>query len=584
MRALTCGRGGLLLEVDGLDAAMRLYRALSVATDGAADGTDAAADSAAAGPFAAVTQLIPAARTVFVGFDPLRATRAALVAAIRALDADGRDGARPASAGRTVTLPVVYDGEDLDAVADLLGVSRDQVVARHTGHDWSVAFVGFAPGFAYLAGGDPLFDVPRRATPRLAVPAGAVGLAGTFSGVYPRRSSGGWQLIGTAATPVWDEAADPPALLRPGDAVRFRAVRPTAAAVASRPAAAAEPAGTAALSGTSAPSETAPSAGTVAPDRTEAPSIGSPALEVVRPGILAVFEDGGRHAADMGATGSGAANPTSLHLANALAGNAPSAPALELTGGCAAFRAHGDLVLAVAGAPASVTVAGAATPPFELARQEAFLLRDGETVALGAPETGLRTYLAARGGFAVRATLDSASTDTMSGIGPRPLRAGDLLPLASAPRAGSAPAHTVGAPEPWPRDLPRHGAVTTLAVTLGPRDDWFTPAGLAAFLATCWTVTTRSNRVGLRLAGGRRLERIDARHELASEATVPGAIEVPSDGLPVVFLRDQPVTGGYPVIAVLTPEALDLAGQLPPGALVRFIPDQSPQPTEGALR
>ncbi|WP_183094813.1 5-oxoprolinase subunit B family protein [Nocardioides stalactiti] len=129
-------------------------------------------------------------------------------------------GALPGGPSR-VEIPVEYDGPDLGEVARLTGLTRDEVVEAHTGTPWRVAFGGFAPGFAYLVGGDPRLHVPRRATPRTAVPAGAVGLAGEFSGVYPRESPGGWQLIGTTAERMWDLDRDQPALLAAGATVRF---------------------------------------------------------------------------------------------------------------------------------------------------------------------------------------------------------------------------------------------------------------------------------------------------------------------------------------------------------------------------
>lgn len=125
------------------------------------------------------------------------------------------------AAAETVEVPTVYDGPDLDEVSRLTGLSRDEVIAAHTGRPWTVAFGGFAPGFAYLTGGDERLDVPRRDEPRTAVPAGSVGLAGTFSGVYPRESPGGWQLIGRTGLTLFDIDRDPPALLQPGTTVRF---------------------------------------------------------------------------------------------------------------------------------------------------------------------------------------------------------------------------------------------------------------------------------------------------------------------------------------------------------------------------
>jgi KipI family sensor histidine kinase inhibitor len=125
------------------------------------------------------------------------------------------------AAAAAVELPVRYDGEDLDEVADLLGLTRADVIALHTSSDWRVAFCGFAPGFAYLVTDHDRLRVPRRASPRPSVPAGSVGLAGEFSGVYPRSSPGGWQLIGSTDAVLWDPSASRPALLAPGTRVRF---------------------------------------------------------------------------------------------------------------------------------------------------------------------------------------------------------------------------------------------------------------------------------------------------------------------------------------------------------------------------
>lgn len=130
-----------------------------------------------------------------------------------------RGGLSPAE----LVVPVTYDGADLAEVARLTGLTPDEVVAAHTGTPWRVAFGGFAPGFAYLVGGDPRLRVPRRAQPRTTVPAGSVGLAGEFSGIYPRASPGGWQLLGRTDLVLWDLDRDPPALLTAGLTVRFEA-------------------------------------------------------------------------------------------------------------------------------------------------------------------------------------------------------------------------------------------------------------------------------------------------------------------------------------------------------------------------
>jgi KipI family sensor histidine kinase inhibitor len=198
---LPCGDAGLLIEVDGLPEVLAL------------------ADAVRGAPPAGMLDIIPAARTVLLTLEPgtdLAAVRKAV------LDLPVDVGAAPADLDM-VEIEVVYDGPDLDEVGQLTGLGRDGVVAAHTGTSWRVAFGGFAPGFAYLAGGDRRLDVARRAEPRTSVPAGSVGLAGEFSGVYPRPSPGGWQLIGRTDAVLWDMEGG--ALLRPGSSVRFREVR-----------------------------------------------------------------------------------------------------------------------------------------------------------------------------------------------------------------------------------------------------------------------------------------------------------------------------------------------------------------------
>jgi KipI family sensor histidine kinase inhibitor len=207
-RFLSCGREAVLAEVDDLDparalnAALALYAALREAT------------------LPGVTDLVPAARTVLIRLDPAVTSPAAVREATAALTL----AQRGRSEAGTVEIPVVYDGPDLGDVAEVLDMPADEVVARHTGTPWTVAFAGFAPGFGYLTGGDPRLEVPRRSSPRTRIPAGSVGLAGSFSGVYPHDSPGGWQLIGHTTTRMWDLDRPEPALLVPGKHVIFKAV------------------------------------------------------------------------------------------------------------------------------------------------------------------------------------------------------------------------------------------------------------------------------------------------------------------------------------------------------------------------
>lgn len=168
-------------------------------------------------------EVIPAAETLLLQLSeptPL----GSLIKQVREL-LDPIPTQHPPAAHQTLRIQVSYDGNDLDSVAELTGLSRSEIIAAHTGQPWQVAFGGFAPGFAYLDGGDPRLRVPRHEVPRTAVPAGSVALAGDYCGIYPRTSPGGWQLIGRTTASMWDLARQPPALLRPGWWVQFEEVR-----------------------------------------------------------------------------------------------------------------------------------------------------------------------------------------------------------------------------------------------------------------------------------------------------------------------------------------------------------------------
>jgi KipI family sensor histidine kinase inhibitor len=215
-RLLRCGWHAVLVECDGLQQVLAVAEAVRAAVATSEPG------------FTEVIDVVPAATTVLVivgdsgSVTSLRPALARLAAAASAAAGrrSGEDDAEP------VEIAVRYDGPDLDEVAAMTGLSRQKVIEAHTATSWRVAFGGFAPGFAYLTGGDSRLQVPRRAEPRTTVPAGSVALAGEFSAVYPRSSPGGWQLIGHTDAVIWDLDRDPPALLRPGVVVRFVELEP----------------------------------------------------------------------------------------------------------------------------------------------------------------------------------------------------------------------------------------------------------------------------------------------------------------------------------------------------------------------
>jgi biotin-dependent carboxylase-like uncharacterized protein len=287
-------------------------------------------------------------------------------------------------------------------------------------------------------------------------------------------------------------------------------------------------------------------------------------LRVEASGPLALLQDLGRPGhATLGVTRSGAADRAALRLANRLVANAEGAAGIEVTFGGLRLRALHEVTVAVTGAPVPVEVGGRGAD-----LRAPLRLRVGQTLALGIPAEGLRSYVAVRGGINARELLGSRSRDTLAGVGPQPLREGDELQVGAVPQ-----------------DLPTvdHAAVpplgpAVLQILFGPRDDWFTDAH--AIAEGEWEVSSDSDRVGLRLVrpkdGGPPLTRIDDA-ELASEGVVRGALQVPSGGAPVLFLADHPVTGGYPVIAVVVDADTDRAAQLRPGERLRFTTTASRQ-------
>jgi KipI family sensor histidine kinase inhibitor len=530
MRCLPLNRSTLLVELAGLDEVLALQESLKRQ------------------PLEGIKEILPAARTLLLRFDPARLPRRMLAEALTQRELSG--GLR--TPGPLIEIPMRYDGEDLAEVARLTGLTVDEVIHRHGQSEFTVGFGGFSPGFAYLVGGDPVLHVPRRATPRARVAAGSVGLGGVYCGVYPQTSPGGWQIIGTTPISLWDPARDPPALLAPGTRVRFGDLARMTASTAS-------PADIAASRGLS----DRPLTDRGLPDR-------GLHLEVIAAMLPALIQDLGRPGhGDIGVTVSGALDRAALQAANHAVGNPEGLAGLEITLGSFALRCSGAMQIALAGAPAPLSVQRASGEIIEVPLEQSINLGPGDCVKLGYPSRGVRTYLAVGGGFSVPQLLGSASRDTLAALGPAPLVKGSILALAQAAdsvtRRGIARPRTRTAAQ----GLPAYGDLVELDVFFGPRADWFEADSLEALFEQAWQVTPQSSRVGLRLRGEHPLQRC-RREELPSEGVTRGAIQVPHDGQPVLLLADHPVTGGYPVIAVVAEHHLDLAGQIPPGARIRL--------------
>ncbi|MFB8775558.1 5-oxoprolinase subunit C family protein [Streptomyces broussonetiae] len=280
------------------------------------------------------------------------------------------------------------------------------------------------------------------------------------------------------------------------------------------------------------------------------------ALAVVRPGALTTVQDLGRPGhAHLGVPRSGALDTPAAALVNRLVGNPREAAVLETTLDGCAVRPRSAVTVAVGGAPCRVTVDG-----HPVAWGAPVRVPAGAVLDVGAAVSGVRGYVAVSGGIAVEPVLGSRATDLLSGLGPPPLTVDAVLPL--GPATGRH-ARVDVAPQPGPP------AELVLRVTPGPRADWCTADALRTLTTRAYRVSSASNRIGLRTEGP-ALERARP-GELPSEGLVLGAVQVPPDGRPVVFLADHPTTGGYPVIAVVRTADLPAAAQARPGTPVRFL-------------
>ncbi|OCG07977.1 allophanate hydrolase [Gilliamella sp. wkB178] len=485
-----------------------------------------------------IDEIIPAARTILIRYNPVLTNANILAEQIAKLDV----ATGVILTGELVTIPVHYQGEDLSQVAEILGITVAEVIKRHTDNEYQVAFCGFAPGFAYMVAKNSQLHVPRLKSPRVRIPAGSVALAGEFSSVYPQASPGGWQLIGITDLAVWDLQRQQPALLKPGSRVNF--------VDASK----------------AAPKYHLPTAN---PNTVNSQQAVEPQqdLKILATGLQTLMQDNGRIGqAALGISEAGAMDKGALHSANRVLGNPINAAALEITQG--GFKAQIDsaMVVAVTGAPCDITITTAQAQQYKAAMYQPIQLAKGDVIALGNNKCGVRSYLAVRGGFNTQAILTSCSYDTLAQVGPAPLQVGQTLALN---RNGKL--NAVSLTETPAIDYPAAGDVVVLDIVLGPRTDWFTPQAVNLLSSQLWQVTPASNRIGLRLAGVEPLTRAQ-QQELPSEGTCIGAIQIPANGQPVLFLNDHPLTGGYPVIGAVCNYHLDLAGQIPVNAKIKFNP------------
>lgn len=514
--------------------------------------------------FAGVRDVIPTYRSVAVHFDPL----ATDVAAVTHAMLEVAHAAPAAREGALVEVPVAYggaDGPDLRDVAAFAGLSERDVIDRHSAVEYRVFMLGFLPGYAYMGIVDEAIASPRRATPRTRVPAGSVGIAGRQTGIYPRQSPGGWQLIGRTLLPVFDPSKDPASIFAPGDRVRFVPLTRGA-----------DPLG---------PRGGEPSGPPVNRDlRGPGPEASAPRAErsitVLRSGLFTTIQDTGRWGyQDRGVPVAGPMDLVSHRAANALVGNSREAATLEATVIGPELRFEQATVVAVTGADLSASI-DEATLPLNTPRSCAA----GAVLRFGERRAGARGYIACDGGITVPTVLGSRSTHALSGLGGvdgRALAAGDRVPLGDSRTDGVLVAADL--PEEL-RRRPRGSAERSgarLRVMRGPQDGCFDDAAFETLQRARFTISPQSDRMGYRLNGAPILRRmgpvgpagtgpLEPAAEMISDATFVGGLQVPRSGDPILLMADRQTTGGYPQIATVITADLPVAGQLAPGDWVEF--------------
>jgi KipI family sensor histidine kinase inhibitor len=490
-------------------------------------------------PFPGYIEAIPSYRSLLVFFDPEKSRLDAIEDHVKSLGPRVDSKANLLSASRTPKeIPTVYDGADLDDVARIAGVDRDEVVRLHSEREYLVYMVGFTPGFAYMGTTHEKLRLPRRATPRTRVPAGSVGIATGQTGIYPSATPGGWNLLGRAEhRTLFDLARDPPSFFVPGDRVRFV---PVDSLPELSPA-------TARGGGAS----------------------GEPVFEVEDGGLLTTVQDLGRYGYQRyGVPVAGAVDVEALRAANLLLGNDPGEAALECTVQGPTLRALRPVVAAVCGGDLGAVVERDDLGRFVVPPWSSFFLRPGNLLRFEGRKTGARSYVAFEGGIDVSEVLGSRSTYLTAGFGGlegRALRAGDRLGARSAARAASPGKRWRQRPAGDP-----HASETEIRVVLGPQADYFSKAGLETLAAAIYTVEPSSDRMGYRLAGPALAPA--GEKDFISDGMMLGGIQVPASGLPIVMLADRATMGGYPKIATVIGADLPRLAQLLPGDRLRFRP------------
>ncbi len=418
---------------------------------------------------------------------------------------------------REVVIPVIYggvEGPDLQEVARHTGKSVSEVIAEHSAAIYTVAALGFSPGFPYLSGLPESLQMPRRKTPRNRVASGSVAIAGAQAGIYPNASPAGWHVLGRTNVPLFNPYASSPTLLKPGDRVRF------------------------------VPCNSLPE------HKIQQPPEATPGehwIEVIEPGAMTTIQDLGRPGYEsLGVSPGGAVDRWALRAANAMVGNSPNAAALECCVRGPVLKFHRSTTIAFMGASGKTRKVSA-----------------GEIVDFSKLDKGVRAYIAIAGGLNVPLVLGSSATDVRAcfgGMKGRSLVKGDRLECdgsISSPKIGN-----------WSVGREERQSSIVLRFISGVQADWFSEVSHRRFSTSAFQVSPSSDRMGARLLGP--LLQLHEPREMISQPVACGSVQVPPDGQPIVLLAERQTMGGYPQIGHVISVDLPKLARAWPGTEVRF--------------
>jgi len=484
---------------------------------------------------AGVLELIPTYRSLIIIYDPAVTAPPALKNAVLSLEEHLSEIEIPQP--DTVEIPVCYGGDfgpDMAYVAQAHDLTVAEVIRIHSEPLYPVYMIGFTPGFPYLGGLSERLRTPRHSTPRTSVPAGSVGIANAQTGIYSITSPGGWQLIGRTPSKLFDPERPDPFLLKAGNLLKFKPISADEYDKAGHPV-------------------------SLTQTETDLPGFVD-MFKVSEPGAHTTVQDRGRHGyQQFGVPPTGALDQSAFRVANMLVGNPEEAAVLEITFSGPSLEILTDADVAVTGAEMPVSLNDRLMRAWT-----SFRVRQGDRLSLGQTKNGCRAYLAVTGGIDVPPVMGSRSCYVgakLGGFHGRPLAKGDIILRGE------------GIPDTAPRYLPeqlipRYASEILLRAIPGPQEDFF-DEGLETFFTSAFTVSANANRMGYRLQGPAIRPRKGFPESIISEPSLPGGVQVPADGQPIVLLVEQTV-GGYTKIATVISADIPLVAQAMPGDKVRF--------------